>query len=121
MTLRLVLDSGILQKNKSKTLFTIEEGNLIAEIADNYVFTGFIWKFTGLNVILPAIGKWYTFQLLSGTLLDYHIQIIALANLRRCCWVIRIHSAMNLICCDYKVTAFKRITILFFVKNLRKT
>ena len=23
---------------------------------------------------MPTIGKWYTFQLLSGTLLDYHIQ-----------------------------------------------
>ena len=42
-------------------------------MADNYVFKNLIWKFAGLNLILSAIGKWYTFQLLSGTLFDYHI------------------------------------------------
>ena len=40
----------------------------------NNVFKDFIWKFTKLNVTLHTIGKWYTFQLLSDTLLDYHIQ-----------------------------------------------
>ena len=43
-------------------------------MADNYVFKNLIWKFAELNLILSAIGKWYTFQLLSGTLFDYHIQ-----------------------------------------------
>jgi len=43
-------------------------------MTDNYVFKNLIWKFAGLNLILSAIGKWYTFQLLSGTLFDYHIQ-----------------------------------------------
>ena len=38
----------------------------------------FIWKFDGLYLILLAIGKWYTFQLLCGTLFDYHIQIFLL-------------------------------------------
>ena len=47
--------------------------------------------------------------------------IIALANLRRCCWVIRIHSAMNLICCDYKDTAFIRITFRFLLKSYENT
>ena len=42
-------------------------------MADNYVFKNLIWKFAGLNLILSAIGKWYTFQLLSGTLFNYHI------------------------------------------------
>ena len=42
-------------------------------MADNYVFKNLIWKFAGLNLILSAIGKWYTFQLLSGTHFDYHI------------------------------------------------
>ena len=44
-------------------------------MADNYVFKNLIWKFAGLNLILSAIGKWYTFQLLSGTLFDYHIHV----------------------------------------------
>ena len=44
-------------------------------MTDNYVFKNLIWKFAELNLILSAIGKWYTFQLLSGTLFDYHIQI----------------------------------------------
>ena len=43
-------------------------------MADNYVFTNLICKFAELNLFLPTIGKWYTFQLPSGTLLDYHIQ-----------------------------------------------
>ena len=55
-----------------------KQGNLIA---GNYVFTDFICKSDGLNVILPRIGKWYTFQLLSGTLLDYHIHI---GNIQQC-------------------------------------
>ena len=42
-------------------------------MTDNYVFKNLIWKFAELNLILSAIGKWYTFQLLSGTLFDYHI------------------------------------------------
>ena len=44
-------------------------------MTDNYVFKNLIWKFAELNLILSAIGKWYTFQLLSGTLFDYHIQL----------------------------------------------
>jgi hypothetical protein len=43
-------------------------------MADNYVFKNLIWKFAGLNLILSAIGKWYTFQLLSGTLLNMNKQ-----------------------------------------------
>ena len=54
---------------------------------------------------MPTIGKWYTFQLPSGTLLDYHIHFRVLAEIK------------NKL---YFIEADKKLTYDAFTKELKK-